>query len=160
LLHPWAAHRVFFNVFRNESFKDSMAFLVYRTLREWLGDSQEDREPRPVSLPTRADRGIVRIPRQGNTLQGRFGFHDRRRSIHGSQIPGHGTPLPPHHIPQGLSDFMHNAVLHLGARKDRLQRVGQPRQPINTGHETILDPSLLEIRKDRSPEFGAIDPEA
>ena len=58
---------------------------------------------------------------------------------------------------------MHNAELHLGSRKDRLQRVGQPRQPINTGHETILDPALPELRKDRSPEFGAFgltDPEA
>jgi len=58
---------------------------------------------------------------------------------------------------------MHHAEPHLGSRKDPLQRVGQTRQPIDTGHETIFDPSLPEIRKDRSPEFGAFgltDPEA
>ena len=58
---------------------------------------------------------------------------------------------------------MHNAELHLGSRKDRLQRVGQPRQPIDTSHETLCDPALPEIRQDRSPEFGSFgltDPEA
>jgi hypothetical protein len=58
---------------------------------------------------------------------------------------------------------MHNAALHLGAWKDCLQRLGQPRQSIDTGHEAIGDPAVLEIRKDRSPEFGAFgltDPEA
>ena len=57
---------------------------------------------------------------------------------------------------------MHNAELHLGSWKDCFQRLGQPRQPIDTGHEAIVDPSMLEIRKDRSPEFGAFsltDPE-
>jgi len=44
---------------------------------------------------------------------------------------------------------MYNAQLYLGSRKDRLQRVGQPRQPINAGHKAIFHPSLLEIRKDR-----------
>ncbi len=58
---------------------------------------------------------------------------------------------------------MYNAQLYLGSRKDRLQRVGQPRQPINAGHKAIFHPSLLEIRKDRSPELGTFsltDPEA
>ena len=58
---------------------------------------------------------------------------------------------------------MHNAELHLGSRKDRLHRVGQPRQPIDTGHATIVASSLPEIRKHRSPDFGSFgltDPEA
>jgi hypothetical protein len=58
---------------------------------------------------------------------------------------------------------MHNAELHLGAWKDCLQGLGQPSQPIDTGHEAIVDTSVLAIRKDRSPEFGAFvrtDPEA
>ncbi len=127
------------------------------------GIVKEDRELRPVSPPPRADRRIVRIPRQGKALQGRFGFRDRRRAINGSQILGHGTPLPPHHIPQGLSACMHHAERHLGARKDRLYRVGQTHQSIDTGHEAIGDPAVLEIRQDRSPEFGSCgltDPEA
>jgi hypothetical protein len=35
------------------------------------GIVKEDRQSRPVSPPPRADRRIVRIPRQSNALQGR-----------------------------------------------------------------------------------------
>lgn len=58
---------------------------------------------------------------------------------------------------------MYNAQLDLGARNDRLPRVGQPRQPIDAGHKAIFHPTLLEIRQDREPELGAFrlpDPEA
>ena len=50
---------------------------------------------------------------------------------------------------------MHNAKLHLGSRNDRLQGVGQPRQPIHAGHETICDAPLLELCEDGQPKLRA-----
>lgn len=50
---------------------------------------------------------------------------------------------------------MHNAELPLGSRKDGLQRVGQPRQPIHAGHETISDTPLLELCEDGQPKLRA-----
>lgn len=50
---------------------------------------------------------------------------------------------------------MHDTELPLGLRKDRLQRVGQPRQPIHTGHEIIGDAPLLERCEDGHPKLRA-----
>ena len=51
---------------------------------------------------------------------------------------------------------MHNAQLHLGFGKYRLNRLRQAFEPVDTGNEAILDPAVVLLREDRQPEFGPL----
>jgi site-specific DNA recombinase len=53
------------------------------------------------------------------------------------------------------SDGVHDAQLHLGLGKDRLDSFGKAFQAIHTGDENVLHTTILQFRHHRQPEFSA-----
>jgi hypothetical protein len=50
---------------------------------------------------------------------------------------------------------MHDAQLHAGLRIGRANRFGEPRQPVDAGHENIAQPAVLQVGQTSEPKFGS-----
>ena len=72
------------------------------------------------------------------------------------QAARHRPALTPGHIPEAVPYLVHNAELHLRARKHRLNGFGQSFEPIDTGDEAVLDTPGFQFIKERQPELGAL----
>ena len=51
---------------------------------------------------------------------------------------------------------MDNTELHLGLGTHRLDRLWQSLQPVDTRHKAVSDAAIVQLRKDRKPEFGPL----
>ena len=122
-------------------------------LPDLRGVIEEDRQPLPIRPPTRADGGILRIPALRETLQGLLGLGQCRRGIDGSQVRGHCLALLPGNVLQRVAQLVHDAQLHLGPREDRLDRLGQPLEPIHAGDKAVLTPRFFSSLNTVSQNF-------
>ena len=51
---------------------------------------------------------------------------------------------------------MDDAGLHPRPREDRFDRLGEPDQPVDAGHEHVGDAALVKVVEDGQPEFRAL----
>jgi len=61
----------------------------------------------------------------------------------------------PGHVLQAVANLVHNAALPLCLWQDGFNRLGEPFQPIDTGHKAGLEASVFEFRKDGQPKLRA-----
>jgi hypothetical protein len=61
------------------------------------------------------------------------------------EVPGDLFALPSGDVLEAVADRVHHACLHDGRREDRLDRLGEPGQPVDTADQDVGDAALLEL---------------
>ena len=72
------------------------------------------------------------------------------------QVAGDLLTLAARHVLEAVADQVHDARLHGRLREDRLDRVGEPGEPVDTRDQDVLHAALLEIGQDLHPELRAL----
>jgi hypothetical protein len=62
----------------------------------------------------------------------------------------------PGDVAHAVGDQVHDAGLHPGVGEDGLDRFGEAGQPVDAGHENVLDAAVLQIVEHGKPERGAL----
>ena len=72
------------------------------------------------------------------------------------EVAGDLLALAPRHVAQAVADEVNDARLHHGLREDRLDRLGEPFEPVDAGDQDVLHTALLEIGQHLHPELRAL----
>ena len=72
------------------------------------------------------------------------------------QVAGDLLALAAGHVLQAVADQVHDACLHRGLGEDRLDRLGEPGQPVDAADQNVPYAAGLQIGEDLHPELGAL----
>ena len=77
-------------------------------------------------------------------------------AVDGLEVAGDGLAVLVGDVAHRASDLVDDAGLHPRLREDGLDRLGEPGQPVDAGHEDVGDAAVLQIVEDGQPELGAL----
>jgi hypothetical protein len=78
------------------------------------------------------------------------------RCVDQLEVLGHRVELAARNVFQSRAEEGNDAGLNRCGREHRLDRLGEPFEPVNTGDEDVGDAALFELGEDLHPELGAL----
>ena len=86
-----------------------------------------------------------------------------RRSVDTPEIRAEVLLVLVGNILHGIADLMHDALLDIGVREYRMNRIGESRESIHAGNQDISNSPVFDFSEYRQPELRSlcfIDPES
>ena len=106
---------------------------------------EERCDARPLPAPGKADRLVALVPLDLEFAEHEFGLLDGRSGVNSFQVGRHFFLHFPRNEVQAIAHHVHDTKLNSRFRIDRLDRIREAFESVNTGNEDVLHAPVFQL---------------